>query len=193
MQGRNRWSRKTFAAATVAASIAAGGSAALLLTPSAGVAQEADAGGAQSDDTTGQACGRAGGGHVLSTAAEAIGIDVADLAEAVRGGQTIAEVAQANGVDPNAVVAALVAATEDRIDEAVADGKLTQEEADEKKAALTERMTDVVNGEVPLGRGGPRGHGGRGGPGRFGPHDEPDGGDDPAEGAAQDAAMLLTA
>ena len=66
----------------------------------------------------------------------AIGIEVDALREALRNGQTIAEVAEANGVEVQAVVDALVADAIARIDEAVANGRLTQEEADEKKAEL---------------------------------------------------------
>ena len=51
---------------------------------------------------------------------------------------------------------ALVAAASEHIDQAVADERLTQQEADEKKAELPERMAEIVNGEFR----GP-------GPGRF--------------------------
>jgi len=50
-----------------------------------------------------------------------------------------------------AVVDALVADATARLDEAVANGRLTQEEADEKKAELQERITARVNGEWPEG------------------------------------------
>jgi hypothetical protein len=63
----------------------------------------------------------------------------------------MAEVAQANGVDVQTVVDAIVADISARIDEAVANGRLTQAEADEKKAELPERVTARVNGERPEG------------------------------------------
>jgi hypothetical protein len=85
--------------------------------------------------------------------ADAIGISEDDLHAALRDGQTIAEVAGANGVDVQAVVDAMVAEVSARIDEQVAEGDLTQEEADELKADLAERLTDVVNGEIGLRRG----------------------------------------
>jgi hypothetical protein len=49
-----------------------------------------------------------------------------------------------------------------RIDQKVADGDLTQEEADEKKAELPARITALVNGERPQrpeGEGPPEGEG----------------------------------
>jgi urease gamma subunit len=98
------------------------------------------------------------GAH-LEAAAEAISIEVDALRDALRDGQTIAEVAQANGVEVQTVIDALVADVSARLDEAVAEGRLTQDEADEKKAELDERITALVNGERPPGgpRGGPGG------------------------------------
>lgn len=61
-------------------------------------------------------------GEGLSTAAEVIGISVEDLVAALREGQTIAEVAQANGVDPQTVIDALVAEAEARITTFVNEG-----------------------------------------------------------------------
>ncbi|HET6954585.1 MAG TPA: hypothetical protein VFI47_29745 [Acidimicrobiales bacterium] len=51
----------------------------------------------------------------LRTVAETIGIPVADLRAALRDGQSIAEVAEAHGVEPQAVVDALVARSTRRI------------------------------------------------------------------------------
>lgn len=64
----------------------------------------------------------------LTTAAEAIGITAEELKTAIEGGQTIAQVAEANGKTVQSVIDALVAqATTD----------------------LTQRMTDMVNGVKP--------------------------------------------
>ena len=99
---------------------------------------------------------------VLETSAEAIGVTVEELRTALQDGQTIAEVAAANDVDAQVVIDALVDAASARIDEAVADGELTAEEGEERKANLDERMTALVNGErPPHGPGGP-GHRRRG-------------------------------
>jgi hypothetical protein len=90
-------------------------------------------------------------GRHLEAAAQAIGIEVEALREALEGGQTIAQVAEANGVAVQTVIDALVADASAHLDEAVADGRLTQEEADAKKAELVERVTARVNGERPEG------------------------------------------
>jgi hypothetical protein len=47
--------------------------------------------------------------------ADAIGIDVADLIDQLRQGQTVAEIAEDNGVDPQAVIAALVDEYSERV------------------------------------------------------------------------------
>jgi len=78
------------------------------------------------------------------TAAEAIGVEPSALRDALRDGQSIAEVAQANGVEPQAVVDAVVQELSGRIDEAVADGRITEERADEAKERLPERVAELV-------------------------------------------------
>lgn len=107
--------------------------------------------------------GGPGFGAGLDAAAEAIGISEDDLDTALRDGQTIAEVAEANGVDVQVVIDALVTEATARLDEAAQEGRIDAAEADERTADLTERITDLVNGEGLPGRpfGGPR----SGGPG----------------------------
>jgi len=84
----------------------------------------------------------------LETVAEAIGIEVDDLAARLRDGATIAEVA---GNRTDEVIAALVAEQETRIEEAVAEGRITAEEAEEVRAALADRVEAMVNGEHHMG------------------------------------------
>jgi len=60
-------------------------------------------------------------------------------------------VAQANGVDPQTVVDAMVAAARSRITEDVSAGRLSQDEADRILADLESRITDLVNGVAPQG------------------------------------------
>lgn len=90
----------------------------------------------------GEGCGKS-----LDAAAEAIGIEADELKAALEEGQSIAEVAEANGVDADVVVDALVANAEARIDEKVAEGRLTDDEAAEKLAEKTERIEARVDGE----------------------------------------------
>ena len=80
--------------------------------------------------------------------AESIGISTDDLRAALRDGQTLAEIAEANGVDPQRVVDVLVGNGTERLDAAVAAGRIDQATADERKANLPERAADLVNGEL---------------------------------------------
>jgi polyhydroxyalkanoate synthesis regulator phasin len=89
----------------------------------------------------------------LDVAATTIGISEADLVQELRTGQSVAEVAEANGVEPQAVIDALVAEIDARVDEAVAEGNLEAERADAIKANAVEKATAFVNGELRFRRG----------------------------------------
>jgi lambda repressor-like predicted transcriptional regulator len=88
-------------------------------------------------------------------------------------GKTLADLAKEKGVDTQQLVDALVASQKTMLDQAVADNRLTQAQADKwlewyKQSAalqLTEPYGPGLGG-LPGGmRGGPGGHGGPGGPG----------------------------
>jgi 3-hydroxyacyl-CoA dehydrogenase len=119
-----------------------------------------------------------GGGHAIEAAAEFLGMDVDELRTQLHEGATLAEIA---GDQADALVAELVSQAEERVAEAVETGRITQEQADEKLAEIEQRITDMVNGELPE-----RGEGRRG-PGRRGPGGPGSGpgfgGDAPAEDA----------
>jgi len=86
---------------------------------------------------------------VLRAAAEYLGLAEEELRERLRDGDTLAEVAKAEGKAVDGLVDALVADAEKRLDDAVAAGKLTPAQADELADRLYHRMTDLVNGELP--------------------------------------------
>jgi hypothetical protein len=92
-----------------------------------------------------------GRGPGLDAAAEALGMTADELRGALADGSTIAEVAEAGGVDLQAVIDAMVADLETHLAEKVAEGDLTQEEADERLATAQEHITALVNGELPAG------------------------------------------
>jgi hypothetical protein len=81
----------------------------------------------------------------FKVAAETIGVSAKDLLAAVKGGSSIAAVAQQHDVTPQAVVDAVVKAAGDRLDQAVANGKLDADRAATIKDRLTERVTNAVN------------------------------------------------
>lgn len=112
-------------------------------------------------------------GASLSVAAEALGMTHDELHTALASGQSIAQVAESKGVALQKVVDALVADARAKLAEAVTAGRLPQAQADEKGAALTERITAMVN---RTGLRGPGGHGGHHhGPGGPGPDATPGG------------------
>jgi len=98
--------------------------------------------------------GRHGAG--LATAASTIGVTEEELRTALHSGQSLAQVAQSKGVAPQKVIDAMVAESKTRLADAVKSGDLTQAQADEKTATLTERITGIVNRTGGPGRG-PRG------------------------------------
>jgi hypothetical protein len=137
--------------------------------------------------------GRGGPGHKgfrggpgrLDAAAGAIGITIEELRTALRGGQSLADVAKSKGVDPEKVVSALVAELKAHLDEEVASGRHTQAEVDQKLANATERIRAFVNGEAPL-KGGRHRHG-PGGPRPEKAPAEPSSGTAPSDSSTIDA------
>jgi hypothetical protein len=144
--------RKLLGAAAFSLALAGGGVAgALLGTPNLSGAQDG------TTDTTESAtldAGRPGPwahrGESLATAATAIGISEEELRAALEDGQSIAQVAEAEGVDVQTVIDALVADATERLEAAI----------DE----LPDRMAEVVQREGLPDRGGRGGPGGPGGP-----------------------------
>jgi hypothetical protein len=85
-----------------------------------------------------------------------------EFREAMQEYDTLADLAEANGSSGDSVIDFLVGQVEERLDEAVADGKFDQAEADEKLADATDKITEMVNYGPPE-DGGPRGRRGQGG------------------------------
>ncbi len=101
--------------------------------------------------------GRAGR---LAAVAEALDMAPDAVAEALRSGQSVADLA-GNRVDE--VIAALVQDAIEQVQAKVDDGLIDQAKADEMIAALEEKVTAFVNGERPDGiDNGRKGHRGRG-------------------------------
>ena len=81
----------------------------------------------------------------LDAAATYLGLTVADLQTALKGGKTLAQLVVApKTVD--GLVAALTAGAKTKLDKAVADNNITQAQANAILSKLTERVTDFVNG-----------------------------------------------
>jgi uncharacterized protein YidB (DUF937 family) len=102
--------------------------------------------------------GRRGHGPKLDAAAKALGVSTDDLRGQLQDGKTIAQVADDRNVDKQKVIDAMVADATDHIDQAVKDGKLTADQANERKSGLKDRITTLVNEGKPKDRdGGPGG------------------------------------
>jgi hypothetical protein len=92
------------------------------------------------------------GHHVLdlSAAADFLGLTESEVRTALHeDGQTLAEVAEAEGKSVDGLVAALVSAARERLDQAVEDGRLTEAQRTERLAELEERIRDVVENGLP--------------------------------------------
>lgn len=93
---------------------------------------------------------------------ELLDLEASDLAEALAGGSTLAEIAEAQGVDADAVADLLVSQAEMRLEGAVDQGFIDEAEADEKLADIEAMIDDFLNGELPIPFDGPGKRGGRG-------------------------------
>ena len=89
-------------------------------------------------------------GHfaALDAAAGYLGLDERELRDRLRDGDTLAEIARDEGRSVAGLVQALVADAKERLDDAVAAGKLAPAQADELAEGLEERMTDLVDGQL---------------------------------------------
>ena len=95
--------------------------------------------------------GRRGPGRLAmsETVSELLGLDNDEIRDQLREGTSLADIATANDVDPQTLVDALVAEAQERVDEAVANGRIDEADVAEKTADLEERISDFVNGERP--------------------------------------------
>lgn len=96
------------------------------------------------------------GPHGAGEIAEILGLEGSEMREALRNGSSIAELAEAQGVDTADIVDAIVARAEERLDAAVENGRIDDAQAAEMLTQAAERAEGLVNGEIEFG--GRRGH-----------------------------------
>lgn len=77
---------------------------------------------------------------MLSVAAEALGLEQDALIEALHSGQTLAQIAEAQGVELATVQEAILTGAENHMAEMVTAGVLTQEQADEHLAQMHDNI-----------------------------------------------------
>lgn len=83
--------------------------------------------------------------------AEILGLEGSEMREALRNGSSIAELAEAQGIDSADVVDAIVARAGERLDTAVENGRIDDTQAAEMLTQAAERAEDLVNGEIEFG------------------------------------------
>jgi len=101
-------------------------------------------------------------GHGLGLAASSelrdlLGLETSELFAELAEGNTLAEVAEAQGVDPDAVADVLVSEAEERLNTAVDEGFIDEADLAEKLADIEESIDDLMNSELPIRRVGHRG------------------------------------
>ena len=165
----SRWKRLGIPTALVVGGVTAGSFLAPIGLASADQTESPDTESPDTDGSESERDGRRGRrGAVLDTVAEALGLTSDEVKQGLRDGNSLADLAAEQGVDAADVRAALVAEANERIDQAVQNGRLDEADADEKRAMVEERVDDLIERdpsefEGRKGRGHHRGHGhGRG-------------------------------
>ena len=99
---------------------------------------------------------------LMTVAAEKLGMTEAELRTELENGRSIADVADEKGVDTQVISDAYLEQTQADLDAQVAEGSLTQEEADAKLEQKTDALPDRLTGAWRnLGKPGRGRHGGR--------------------------------
>ncbi|MDO8848768.1 MAG: hypothetical protein Q7W51_10330 [Coriobacteriia bacterium] len=87
---------------------------------------------------------RDAGARMIDIVADLTGLSVEDVQAQRAEGNSISDIAEANGVSSDAVVDEALAARKAILDAKVADGSITQEQADLAYEQMTERVTERV-------------------------------------------------
>jgi hypothetical protein len=88
----------------------------------------------------------ANGSTLVDVTADVTGLSVTDVVAELQAGQTFAQVAEAHGKTASDLVTAFLAERETALDQAVADGRITQETADTMLATMRANVEEHVNG-----------------------------------------------
>lgn len=147
----------------------------MAIATAAGPADAPRAGATVAEACTGAALRMGGmmrdaGGRLLDIVADLTGLSTDEVKEQRAAGESIANIAASAGVDSDEVVDAALETREQLLAEKVADGTITQEQADAMLEQMSERLADRItstetgrNGGRGLGAGPGGGNGPRGG------------------------------
>ncbi len=98
------------------------------------------------------------GNSLMAVAADKLGITVDELTTQLKDGKTVADLAKEKGIDINIIIDAFMAERQETLTQAVTDGRITQEQADQMLENMRDMIEDHLNGEMPMlergGRGG---------------------------------------
>lgn len=83
--------------------------------------------------------------NVLNAVLDATGLSITEVRDAMQAGDTLADVLSANDVNVDTFVAGLLSDAEARLATAVENGRITQEQADERLAIISDRITEALN------------------------------------------------
>ncbi|MCA0452807.1 MAG: hypothetical protein LCI00_02390 [Chloroflexi bacterium] len=84
---------------------------------------------------------------ILTIVGDETGLQPRDIVRAFMKGQSLAEIIEANGGNVQSVIDQAIETVTTGINQAVADGRITQERADRLLANLPERISQAINGE----------------------------------------------
>lgn len=85
--------------------------------------------------------------ELVEATAAVLGVDVSVVKDGLQNGDTLAEIANANGMSTDEFKTALLAEVKSTLDTKVADGDITQEQADNLYERLSTNIDDIVNHE----------------------------------------------
>ena len=94
---------------------------------------------------------------LVAVAADVLEMERIDLVRELLAGKSIAEVAEAAGVDPQDIIDAFVAQRAEWLQALVDAGRITQEQADERLAEMAEHVAERINQAFEPGSGNRRG------------------------------------
>jgi len=86
----------------------------------------------------------------LEAAATYLGMSEEQLRDALSNGKTLAQVARGHGKSVDGLVDAMLANVQQKLDDAVKAGRLTNAERNDMVAGLKKRITNLVNGRFPM-------------------------------------------
>lgn len=82
---------------------------------------------------------------VLRLASQETGLNPREIVQEIRSGKSLGQVLTENGVDTAAFIETAVSTLQERLNQAVTNGRLTQEQADQRVTEFRDRLTERLN------------------------------------------------